>query len=151
MGESDTKVSVDEVFNFFDVEGNNSIPAERLGEALRSLGRRLTEENVKSLTDKAKEGGGTISLEQFKEFLNESADVQKTTEDIESAFKVFEKESEMKSHGAPGSVDKRVLKHALISLGDNLSTAEVEQFLSMCGQGPSMDLDTFMNVVNQNA
>lgn len=95
------------------------------GQALRSLGKRLTADDVESLKTKVEAGGGRVLREDFDGYVAQAEGMQKTLLEVEGAFRIFEKESEMKSAGPPDTVDKRVLRHALVSLGDKLSKEEV--------------------------
>lgn len=147
---ADASVTLEETFALFDTGGAGSFPSADLGQALRSLGKRLTEDSVASLKGQADTKGGKVSLDDFKDFVLQANEQQKTVEEIKGAFAIFEKESEMKSHGEPGTVDKRVLKHALCSLGDKLSKEDTETFLEACGSGQAISMDTLLQVVAQH-
>ena len=87
MGEEG--VTADEVFSLFDTDGKEvhvhtcpslhtqvrcepriifgqAIAAKDLGPALRSLGKRLTDDNIAVLTSKAEAAGGTIAKASFQ-------------------------------------------------------------------------------------
>lgn len=141
-------LTVEEAFRMFDTEYSQKIPANSLGPALRSLGKRLTEEQVAAMKATANEAGGLVTLEQFKGFVATASDIQKTELEIEQAFRIFEKDSEMKAHGQPGTADKRSLRHAICSLGDTLSKEEAEHFLEYCAPGQqSVSLESLLKTV----
>ena len=83
-----------------------------------------------------------FSLSSFS-YVGAAADVEKTAEDIERAFKVFEKESE-KSHGQAGTVNLKVLRQALTTLGDKLTPQEMEFFVNAADNKASLDFASFM-------
>ena len=99
---------------------SNVLRSEDLGTALRSVGRRLTADQVKALTNDAiATHQGNIDFGAFQEYLKQSADIQKSFEDILAAFKVFEAKDK------PGFIRIDEFTHALTTLGDKLSRQEV--------------------------
>jgi len=124
------------------------IPSSSLGPALRSLGKRLTEEQIAKMRASVDETGGFVSLDHFQRFVSDASHSQKTETEIELAFRIFERASEMKTHGQPGTVDKRDLRHAICSLGDKLSKEEAEQFLEFCAPGQqALSLESLLKAI----
>lgn len=141
-------LTIEEAFRMFDLDYSQRIPSSSLGTALRSLGKRLTEEQIAKMKATADEAGGFVSLDQFRSFVSTATDTQKTEIEVELAFRIFEKDSEMKNHGQPGTADKRSLRHAICSLGDKLSKEEAEQFLEYCAPGQqSISLESLIKAV----
>jgi Ca2+-binding EF-hand superfamily protein len=97
-----------------------------LAKALRSVGKRLTEEQVKTLKGLAdSKYGGKLSLDDFKGMVKDATKIEKSWEEIEAAFKVFES----KEPGKEGHIDIAEFTHALTTLGDKLSRQEIETIL----------------------
>ena len=106
---------------------DNVLLSSDLPKALRSVGKRLTEEQVKTLKSAAdSKFGGKLSLANFNDMVAEAGKVEKSWEEIEAAFKVFE----CKEPGKEGHIDIAEFTHALTTLGDKLSRQEVRMKLS---------------------
>lgn len=97
------------------------LKADDLGTALRSVGKRLTGDQIKTLTNEANsKHKGKINYATFQAFLAEANKIQKSLEEIADAFKVFECKDK------PGHINIEEFTHALTTLGDKLSRAEIE-------------------------
>eukprot|EP00456_Euglypha_rotunda_P013746 TRINITY_DN1418_c0_g1_i13.p1 TRINITY_DN1418_c0_g1~~TRINITY_DN1418_c0_g1_i13.p1 ORF type:complete len:125 (-),score=38.70 TRINITY_DN1418_c0_g1_i13:38-412(-) len=82
-----------EAFDMTDIEGNEFIVPSKLGPALRSVGKRLTDDQMQAFQKDAEAKGGKIKFEDFKAYVEEASKKEKSYDDIEYAFKVFAKES----------------------------------------------------------
>jgi len=138
-----------EAFDLHDKKGAKSIPTSELGSALRSVGKRLTNDHITQLSKKADtECGGKITFEDFKKFVETASDMEKTDRDVAGAFKIFSEGQ----HGGNG-VDLATLRHALSTMGDKLTAKQIDAFLVECGfrQGEThgwLDLEKFMKVIH---
>ena len=142
-----SETTLREAFDLHDHNGNQSITSQELGNALRSVGKRLTEENVASLVRRADaDHGGSLSFDDFKNFVGYAAEIEKRDDDIKQAFKVFDKNGD-------GTVDLRTFRHALTTLGDKLSAEQVDTLLSdarVDESSDSIDYDKFMQLIQLN-
>jgi len=135
-----------ECFDLHDRKGNKWLPSAELGNALRAVGKKLTQDQIKQLATKAdKELGGQIGFDAFKSFVGLATEVEKNEKDIEYAFNIF-------SRGDPrGVVEMDTFKHFLTTLGDKLTKKQVDAFLADAGiKGGTIDLETFMKAINAN-
>lgn len=57
-----------QAFDFCDHKGEGKIPSSELGNALRSAGKRLTNENVERFKKDADTAGGSVDFDQFQAF-----------------------------------------------------------------------------------
>jgi len=115
-----------EAFDLHDHAGAKKIASAELGNALRSVGKRLTNEHIARLKSKADaELGGALSFDDFKQYIKLAGDVEKTDDDIRQAFMIFDNGS------GKGVVNVKELKRALTSLGDKLTDQEVCCFTSL--------------------
>jgi Ca2+-binding EF-hand superfamily protein len=122
---SDEKL-IEEAFALTDAKGTGYIGAASLGQALRSMGKRLTEADLQHLSDKVtSDFGGQISVEDFKFIVEDCNELEKMDDDVESAFGVFAKTGD--------TVDLTTLRSALTQFGDKLTPQEVDQFLRGTG------------------
>ena len=70
-----------EAFNL-QIPQNKKIDSSKLGEALRSVGKRLTNENIETLKKKADdECNGGITFDDFKRFVGEASKIEKVVPD----------------------------------------------------------------------
>eukprot|EP00954_Amorphochlora_amoebiformis_P014621 1143920-Amorphochlora_amoeboformis.AAC.2 len=94
---------------------DKKIDTSKLGEALRSVGKRLTNENIEALKKQAdSECNGGVTFDQFKKYVDEASKIEKTDDEIEKAFKVFDN-GEKK-----GLINLATFKHSIMTLGDKL-------------------------------
>ncbi len=63
-----------EAFDLHDHEGKGEILAAELGSALRSVGKRLTEEHVAKFTKEANDKGGKVKFDAFLAFVQQVCD-----------------------------------------------------------------------------
>lgn len=113
-----------EVFDLLDRKKSGFLRTEQLGTALRSVGLRLTNDQIKQFKSKAdQELNGQLDFDTFQEYIFEAKKVQKTEAELESAFKVFENGEQ---HGV---IDIDSFKHALTSLGDKMTSEEVDEII----------------------
>jgi len=138
-----------EAFDLHDHQGKNRIASAELGNALRSVGKRLTNEHVKRLVKKCDdEFQGSLSFDDFKTFFKLASEMEKRDEDLRQAFLVFDNGS------GKGIVDVKTLKHALTTLGDKLTADEVHTLLTDAGfdekREETIDYDKFMKLIQAN-
>jgi len=108
-----------EAFNL-QMPQNTKIDSSKLGEALRSIGKRLTNENIEMLKKRAdEECNGGLTFEDFKKYAAEASKIEKTDEEIEKAFKVFDN-GEKK-----GLINLTTFKHSITTLGDKILPEQV--------------------------
>uniref|UniRef100_A0A7S2TMJ6 Calmodulin n=1 Tax=Lotharella oceanica TaxID=641309 RepID=A0A7S2TMJ6_9EUKA len=133
-----------EAFNL-QIPQNKKIDSSKLGEALRSVGKRLTNENIEALKKKAdSECNGGLTFEDFKKFVGEASKIEKTDEEIEKAFKVFDN-GEKK-----GLINLATFKHSIMTLGDKLAPEQVETLFKQAGIDESketVDYKVFMDLL----
>lgn len=113
------------MFNLLDRKGSGFLKTEQLGVALRSVGLRLTNEQIVELQSKAQtEFNDKISFEGYSDYIFEGRKIQKTDAELEAAFKVFDN-GEQK-----GKIDIDNFRHALSTLGDKMPTEEIDGIIA---------------------
>jgi len=106
-----------------------ALTTAELGNALRAVGKRLTQAHITELNQKAdKESAGKVNFEEFKKYVELASEVEKKDRDVEQAFKIFAQADGVahahvnpRAPGAPTVVDVQALRQALTTLGDKLS------------------------------
>jgi calmodulin len=113
-----------EVFDLLDRKKSGFLKSDQLGVALRSVGLRLTNEQIRQLKAKVDaEENGQLDYESFQDYIYESKKIQKTEAELEAAFRVFD------NGDGQGLIDIESFKHALTSLGDKMTPEEVDEIL----------------------
>jgi calmodulin len=113
-----------EVFDLLDRKKTGFLKSDQLGVALRSLGLRLTNDQIKQLKAKADaDTQGQLDFEGFQDYIYEGKKIQKTEDELEAAFRVFD------NGESRGLIDLDSFKHALTTLGDKMTAEEVEEIL----------------------
>eukprot|EP00468_Gymnochlora_sp_CCMP2014_P011182 CAMPEP_0167764782 /NCGR_PEP_ID=MMETSP0110_2-20121227/14259_1 /TAXON_ID=629695 /ORGANISM="Gymnochlora sp., Strain CCMP2014" /LENGTH=134 /DNA_ID=CAMNT_0007652295 /DNA_START=33 /DNA_END=437 /DNA_ORIENTATION=+ len=97
------------------------IETSKLGEALRSVGKRLTNDMIGKLkADADKTCNDGVDFKKFQDYVEQASKIEKTDEEIEKAFKVFDN-GEKK-----GLINLATFKHSIMNLGDKLLKEQVE-------------------------
>src|SRR5688572_9474533 len=117
-----------EVFNLLDRKGEGFLTSDKLGVALRSVGLRLTNSQIGELKNRAESEfeAGKIDFEGFKDYIFEGQKIQKTDDELEAAFKVFD--------NGEGEIEIDNFRHALSSLGDKMSLEEIDEIIHQARQ-----------------
>mmetsp|Transcript_32040 Transcript_32040/g.78028 ORF Transcript_32040/g.78028 Transcript_32040/m.78028 type:complete len:147 (-) Transcript_32040:7067-7507(-) len=133
-----------EAFNL-QMPQDKKIDSSKLGEALRSVGKKLTNENIEALKKQADaECNGGLTFDDFKRFVVEASKVEKTDEEIEKAFKVFDNGDKQ------GMINLATFKHSIMTLGDKLSQEQVDALFKSAGIDESkefVDYNVFMKLL----
>jgi len=116
-------------FDVFDFEGEGKIDAFLLGDVLRSLDLRPTNAQVEKAGGTKKKGEKKLTLEEFLPIYSQvkkDKDVG-AFEDLMEGLKVYDKMDN-------GTMLQAELAHTLLSLGEKLTDAEVEEIIKLAGQ-----------------
>mmetsp|Transcript_8658 Transcript_8658/g.11910 ORF Transcript_8658/g.11910 Transcript_8658/m.11910 type:complete len:149 (+) Transcript_8658:60-506(+) len=112
---------------------NRKLKVSKLGDALRSIGKRLANDDIDELKKQATgEFNGGLTFDDFKKYAEKASKLEKTEEEIEKGFKVF-------ANRESGKIEISKLKYALMNLGDKLEDKQVEAFFKAAGIDESKD------------
>ncbi|XP_015792904.1 myosin light chain alkali [Tetranychus urticae] len=115
-------------FGIYDFEGINKVDAVRLGDLIRSLDLRPTNAAIEKAGGTKKKGEKLLTLEEFLPIYSElkkNKDVG-AYEDLVEGLKVYDKNEN-------GTMMEAEMAHTLLSLGEKLENAEVEEIIKACG------------------
>lgn len=119
----DTIEEFRDAFSLFDKNGDGSISTAELGEVMRSLGHKPTEEGLKIMIDEVDaDGNGNIDFAEFLTLMARRMKAKDTQTEIAEAFKVFDKDNS-------GKISVTELRDVMTSLGEKLTKAEVEEMI----------------------
>merc|ERR1712013_892042 len=152
-----TGLAVDEIkclkvcFDLFDTKKQEFLSADDLGEIMRAMGFRPTEEELTSLLAEIDEdGSGEIEIGEFCQlcatFLVEDPDMETMKRELKDAFRIYDKEGQ-------GFITTETLRGLITELLAPLTNEEVEGILEELdedGSG-SMDFDEFCEMMMTKA
>merc|ERR1711874_156236 len=148
-----TGLAVDEIkclkvcFDLFDTKKQEFLSADDLGEIMRAMGFRPTEEELKDLLLEIDEdGSGEIEFAEFCQlratFLVEDPDMETMKRELKDAFRIYDKEGN-------GFITTDTLRGLITELLAPLTDEELEGILEELdedGSG-SMDFDEFCEMM----
>ncbi|KAI8988919.1 calmodulin [Pilobolus umbonatus] len=112
-----------EAFSLFDKDGDGSITTKELGTVLRSIGKNPTEAELHDMVNEVdRDGNGLIDFPEFLTMLGRKERETNSREEIEEAFKVFDKDGN-------GHISAAELRHVMTSLGEKLTEEEVDEMI----------------------
>merc|ERR1712098_948661 len=134
-------------FDLFDVKKQEFLSADDLGEIMRAMGFRPTEEELKDLLQEIDEdGSGEIEFGEFCQlcatFLVEDPDMETMKRELKDAFRIYDKEGN-------GFITTETLRGLISELLAPLTEEELELILEELdedGSG-SMDFDEFCEMM----
>jgi len=127
-----------QAFNFSDKDKDGKIGANEIGVVMRAVGMMPNEHDLKAINDK--QGGKPIDFDGFIRICSESTR-KIVSEDVLKAFKKFDKDRQ-------GVLSVHDVKHALLTLGEKFSDAEVLEFTTLAG-GDKIVYKDFVNAMAQ--
>ncbi|XP_053209702.1 myosin light chain 1-like [Panonychus citri] len=124
-------------FGIYDFEGTGKVDAVRLGDLIRSLDLRPTNAAIEKAGGTKKKGEKVLSLEEFLPIYSELKKNKDcgAYEDLAEGLKVYDKNEN-------GLMMEAEMAHTLLSLGEKMENAEVEELMKACGG--TVDEDGFI-------
>ena len=134
-------------FDLFDTKKQDYLSADDLGEIMRAMGFRPTEEELVELVNEIDEdGSGQIEFPEFCQlcatFLVEDPDIETMKKELKDAFRIYDKEGQ-------GFITTDTLRELIGELLAPLTEEELEGILDELdedGSG-SMDFDEFCEMM----
>merc|ERR1711963_1260506 len=134
-------------FDLFDTKKQDYLSADDLGEIMRAMGFRPTEEELVDLVNEIDEdGSGQIEFPEFAQlcatFLVEDPDIETMKKELKDAFRIYDKEGQ-------GFITTETLRGLIGELLAPLTDEELEgiiEELDEDGSG-SMDFDEFCEMM----
>ena len=119
-----SKAEWQNVFSTIDEDNNGYIPTSKFGLACRAAGGYPTEDQVKTMIQKAdSSGSGKVTMDAFCEQMAWINSVNPLDiYEIGESFKIFDKDGN-------GCISKVELQHILTSMGDKLSIEDADEFI----------------------
>lgn len=148
-----TGLAVDEIkclkvcFNLFDVKKQDFLSGEELGDIMRAMGFRPTDDELKSLLEEVDEdGSGEIEFGEFCQlcatFLVEDPDLDTMQKELKDAFRVYDREGQ-------GFISTETLRGLISELLGPLSEEELSGIIEELDEDGSgtMDFEEFCEMM----
>ena len=117
-----------EVFNIFDVDGDNTISTKELGKVMNSLGQNPNDAELKELIQEYdNDGNGTLDFPEFLELMAKKLKQIDTEEELVEAFKIFDRDQD-------GLLTKSDLKNIFKILGEQVDEEYIEKLIHLADQ-----------------
>ncbi|XP_064622750.1 calmodulin, striated muscle-like [Lineus longissimus] len=113
-----------QAFSVFDKDGSGSITSVELESVMKSLGQNPTKEELDAMVQEVDaDGNDEIDFDEFCDLMmRKAAEGSNDDAELREAFQIFD----TKDHGYITLMD---LKNVMISLGEKLSDAELEDMI----------------------
>lgn len=110
-------------FTMFDKDGDGSISTKELGTVMRSLGQNPTEKRLRAICNEVDvDGNGKLDFKEFILLMTTHFDSINAECELKTAFQVFDTKGK-------GWIDEAELRRCLTTIGDRLTTEEVNELL----------------------
>ena len=117
-----------EVFNIFDVDGDNTISTKELGKVMNSLGQNPNDAELRELIQEYdNDGNGTLDFPEFLELMAKKLKQIDTEEELVEAFKIFDRDQD-------GLLTKSDLKNIFKILGEQVDEEYIEKLIHLADQ-----------------
>eukprot|EP01112_Ceratiomyxa_fruticulosa_P016404 TRINITY_DN494_c0_g1_i1.p1 TRINITY_DN494_c0_g1~~TRINITY_DN494_c0_g1_i1.p1 ORF type:complete len:149 (-),score=47.47 TRINITY_DN494_c0_g1_i1:330-776(-) len=130
-----------ECFAIFDKDNDGKVHTDELGNALRSLGKNPTANELKAIKEEL--GIKEFDLNTFKAVYRKPIKTPHEQEkEMLDAFKALDKDGN-------GTIQEAELRQLLLNLGDALSTAEVEELMKevQVSNDGGINYDNFVDMI----
>ncbi|KAF9465904.1 calmodulin-like protein [Collybia nuda] len=112
-----------EAFSLFDKDKDGTISSHELGTVMRSLGQNPTEAELQDMINEVDiDRNGIIDFDEFLALMVKQSKEGDEEEEMRLAFEVFDKDGS-------GSISVAELKQVMESLGENLTTHEINEMI----------------------
>eukprot|EP01083_Nonionella_stella_P125891 380847_1 len=137
------KYEFKQAFELFDLNKNGKITHKELKKIMQGLGQNPTEVEIDELVKEIDaDGDGTIDFDEFLAMLTRKANTNETVDDLEKAFKIFDK-------GGRGKIGRSELREVMLGLGEDLTDEQLDIMIKEIdsdGDG-FVTLEDFKNVM----
>ncbi|RNA25659.1 calmodulin [Brachionus plicatilis] len=119
-----------------DIEdGDGRISWEELGYVMKTLGHRVSENQLKEIMKLIDENGnGVIDFDEFTDMLDKTKSIADPEADLKEAFKVFDLDGD-------GVITAKELKLVMHSLGQPVSGSDIDDMIKEADQNSDGKVD----------
>jgi calmodulin len=116
-----------EIFNLVDLDKGGTISKDELGQLMKTLGLKPTQEELNAMVAEIDaDGSGEIDFDEFVTVMSRKVNTSYTPKQVKAAFKVFAKQTDPN-----GMISMATLEQALTTYGtEKLSLSDAQELLS---------------------
>nr|XP_043610451.1 probable calcium-binding protein CML20 isoform X2 [Erigeron canadensis] len=112
-----------EAFELFDTDGNGTIDAKELSNAMRALGFEMTKEQINDMiADVDKDGSGAIDFDEFVYMMTDKIGERSSKQELSKAFNILD-------HDKNGKISVSDIKNIAKELGVRFTDAEIHSMV----------------------
>lgn len=139
---SETEIDAFKECFFFHARKGHVSTEEELTIIIRSLGYCVTKEEVKAYFEKSRTGDGSIDFASFLNIMHDHSRVEDKQTELKAALIAHDREKR-------GYVEASELKHILTTMGEKLTSREVDTLLREAGMQSSghINISKFVDTV----
>ncbi|GJY15043.1 probable calcium-binding protein CML20 [Tanacetum coccineum] len=113
------KQEMKEAFELFDTDGNGTIDAKELSNAMRALGFEMTKEQLdQMIADVDRDGSGAIDFDEFVYMMSDKIGERSNKQELTKAFNIID-------HDKNGKISISDIKNIAKELGVRFTDAEI--------------------------
>lgn len=113
------KQEMKEAFELFDTDGNGTIDAKELSNAMRALGFEMTKEELNQMiADVDRDGSGAIDFDEFVYMMTDKIGERSSKQELTKAFNIID-------HDKNGKISVSDIKSIAKELGVRFTDAEI--------------------------
>ena len=133
-----------EAFQIFDVDGDDAISTDELGQVMRAMGYSPTQAELEEMIREVDADNNKVL--DFSEFLTLMASKLRyndTEEELLEAFKIFDRDGDQ-------LIRKAEIKHVFDILGEKMTDEAIEDMIELAdndGDGLSLNFTEFCNMM----
>ncbi|CAL4130661.1 unnamed protein product [Meganyctiphanes norvegica] len=139
--------ALQKAFDSFDTEKKHSINMENIGNILRMMGVKFSQDNLREIFEEVDDdGSGELEFEEFAQlaakFLIEE-DEEELKKELKEAFRIYDKDGQ-------GFITTETLREILREIDNKLTDADLDGIVEEVDEDGSgtVDFDEFMEMMN---
>ncbi|MFS7904135.1 putative flagellar calcium-binding protein calflagin [Helianthus anomalus] len=118
-----TRQELKEAFDLFDADGNGTIDAKELSNAMRALGFEMTREEISDMIAEVdRDGSGAIDFDEFVYMMTDKICERNSKKELTTAFNILD-------HDKNGKISIPDIKNIAKELGVRFTDAEIQSMV----------------------
>ncbi|KAK1428896.1 hypothetical protein QVD17_17736 [Tagetes erecta] len=138
-----SKQEMKEAFDLFDTDGNGTIDAKELSNAMRALGFEMTKEQIEEMIAEVdRDGSGAIDFDEFVYMMTDKICERNNKKELTKAFNILD-------HDKNGKISIPDIKNIAKELGVRFTDAEIQSMVEEADRDNDgeVNIDEFMRMM----
>ena len=133
-----------EAFLIFDLDHDNAISTDELGQVMRAMGYTPTQAELEEMIREVDaDGNGSLDFSEFLTLMASKLRYNDTEEELLEAFKIFDRDGDQ-------LIRKAEIKHVFEILGEKMTDEAIDDMIELAdndGDGLSLNFTEFCNMM----